>query len=131
MIHRIQSHRDQADKVARIYKDKKFVHEGTTYILDILSSKAADRMNNVRPKDHIHDLSGTTPAGGTMVVTSDKCVTAGEHAQIVSHPLTIAECEPPADDDVVPAKPKPVKPKAPAKPKVVVAKKPPAKTKKK
>jgi len=111
MIHRNSNHKSEADKVAQIYKDKAFIHEGTLYSLDIISSKEADRLNHVRPKDAIHWLVGTNASGSAaLLTTSDKCLTVVEYAYRKdirereltavptepdprAHPLTMDECE--------------------------------------
>lgn len=152
MIHRSPIHRSEAEKLAQIYKDKQFVHEGTVYELDIVQSKESTRLARMRPKDAIQRLVGTA-ATHHIEVNSDTCFTVAQHAsQNETKAMMAAEPTPEsfdgskvdldkadevgqmasveADEDVTPAPKKAVKPKDPvAKPKPAV-KKPVVKKKK-
>ena len=78
MIHRSPIHKSEADKLAQIYRDKQFVHEGTVYELDIVQSKESTRLARMRPKDAVQKLVGTA-AIHRVEVNSDTCMTVAQH----------------------------------------------------
>ena len=89
MINRNPLHKEQADKLQQIFKDKQFVCEGDVYALDVQRTQTHNRMMRVRPKDHIRYLVTTElDTGAHRVFASDKC-------QTIERPLTIAEANPP------------------------------------